>query len=242
MIYSFRLKIEQYPGWRMVTCVYLPTRPSVYTAVYESVRHLRREQKVIESHAFVLLPPFIFVIPECPERPVRMQPPHRVSPALSQQTRKGLAAFGLDQRVVIQRSSRIDVLRCRHDIVITGQHHGGTARHEFGGMGNEALEPGQLVVELRSRLRIPVGEVDRSDQDSLNSRFDVAGLVICRITRQACAGQHGSVVSCENGHAVPGTLPLPDCFVPESSKGIHGKGSMLRLELLETHHVRLGFG
>jgi hypothetical protein len=25
---------------------------------------------VIESHAFVLLPPFKFVIPECPERPV----------------------------------------------------------------------------------------------------------------------------------------------------------------------------
>src|SRR3984957_3140071 len=241
MIYSFRLKIEQYPGWRMVTCVYLPTRPSVYTAVHESVRHLRREQKVIESHAFVLLPPFIFVIPECPERPVRMQPPHRVCPALSQQTRKGLAAFGLDQRVVIQRSSRIDVLRCRHDVVVTGQYYGGAAGHEFGGVGNEALKPCQLIVEFRSRLRIPVGEVDGSDEHSLNSRFDVAGLVIFRISRQGCAGQHGSLVSRENGHAVPGTLPLPDCFVPESSKGIRGKGSLLRLELLETNHVRLSF-
>jgi len=53
-------------------CVYLPTRSSVYTTVHESVRHLRREQKVIESHAFILRPPFIFVIPECPERSVRM--------------------------------------------------------------------------------------------------------------------------------------------------------------------------
>jgi hypothetical protein len=35
---------------------------------------------------------------------------------------------------------------------------------------------------------------------------------------------------------------MPDCFVPESSKGIRGKGSLLRLELLETNHVRLSFG
>src|SRR5882672_12452630 len=119
--------------------------------------------------------------------------------------------------------------------------NGSAARHEFGGMGNEALKPGQLVVEFRSRLRIPVGEVDGSDQDSLNSRFDVAGLVIFGISRQACAGQHGNMVPRKNGHTVPGTLPLPDCFVPDSSKGIHGKSSLLHLELLETDHVRLSF-
>ena len=54
-----------------------------------------------------------------------------------------------------------------------------------------------------------------------------------------CASQHGNVVSRENGHAVLGALPLPDCFVPESPKGIHGKGFLLCLELLETNHVRL---
>ena len=37
-----------------------------------SLQELKAEQEVIESHAFVLRPPFIFVIPECPERPVRM--------------------------------------------------------------------------------------------------------------------------------------------------------------------------
>ena len=35
---------------------------------------------------------------------------------------------------------------------------------------------------------------------------------------------------------------MPDCFVPESPKGIHGKGFLLCLELLETNHVRLRFG
>jgi len=48
-------------------------------------------------------------------------------------------------------------------------------------------------------------------------------------------------VSRENGHAVPGALPLPDRFVPESPKGIHGKGFLLCLEFLETNHVRFRF-
>src|SRR6266568_8094407 len=115
---------------------------------------------------------------------------------------------------------------CWHDIVVTSQHHGCAARHEFGGVGNEALKPRQLVIEFRSRLRIPIGEVDGSDQDFLNRRFNVASLMIFRISRQTCASQHGNVVSRENSHAVPGALASPDCFVPESPKGIHGKGSL----------------
>src|ERR1700733_8007490 len=90
------LEIEHDPRWRMVARVFLPTRPSVNTAVHESVRQIRREQKVIESHAFVFLPPFKFVIPECPERPVRMYIPQGIGPALSKQTRKGLSALVLD--------------------------------------------------------------------------------------------------------------------------------------------------
>jgi hypothetical protein len=42
----------------VVAGVYLPMRPSVYTTVHQPVRHSRREQKVIESHAFVHRPPF----------------------------------------------------------------------------------------------------------------------------------------------------------------------------------------
>ena len=75
---------------------------------------------------------------------------------------------------------------------------------------------------------------------------DLGGLVpedipYLRISRQTCASQDGNVVSRENGHAVPGALPLPDCFVTESPKGIHGEGFLLCLELLETNHVRFSF-
>ena len=76
------LKIEPYPCRRVVASVYLSTRPSVYIAVHKTVRDFRREKKVIESHAFVLWPPFVFIVPERPEWPVRMQSPQSVGPAL----------------------------------------------------------------------------------------------------------------------------------------------------------------
>src|ERR1700678_3952093 len=58
----------------MVAGVLLATHPSVYTAIHESVAHCRRKQEVIEPHALVCSPPVALVIPECPERPVGVQP------------------------------------------------------------------------------------------------------------------------------------------------------------------------
>ena len=48
------LETELDPHRGVVAGVYLPTRPSIYTAVQKSGRHFRGEQEVIESFAFVL--------------------------------------------------------------------------------------------------------------------------------------------------------------------------------------------
>jgi hypothetical protein len=71
------------------------------------------------------------------------------------------------------------------------------------------------------------GLFDRGDQDSLNSRFN-SELDELDDSQDfpACAGQHGNVVSRENGYAVPGT-PCQTLFVPVSPKGIHGKDFLL---------------
>jgi len=37
------------------------------------------------------------------------------------------------------------------------------------------------------------------------------------------------------------SAPLPDWFVTEGPKGIHGKGSLLCLEILKANHVRFSF-
>jgi hypothetical protein len=109
-------------------------------------------------------------------------------------------------------------------------------------MDIKPLKPSQLVVEFRSRLRITVRQVNRSNQNSLNSGLNVAGLVVLRISRQARAGKHWSVISRENSYTIPRTLSLPDCFVLNRSKSVCGKGPLLRLQFLKANHIRLGFG
>jgi hypothetical protein len=60
------LKIQRDPYWSVIAGVSLATRPSIYTAIHESLRQLRRKKEVIKSHAFVVRPPLALVIPECP--------------------------------------------------------------------------------------------------------------------------------------------------------------------------------
>src|ERR1700677_3249827 len=106
----------------------------------------------------------------------------------------------------------------------SGWHESGSARELFSHYrcGQNQKKPPKLSLDgAPSKVNSgqefrpgqpPIGEVDGSDQDSLNRRFNVTSLLVSRIasfrittfriSRQACAGQHGNVISRENGHAV----------------------------------------
>lgn len=113
------------PRWSVIAGVFLTPHPSVNATAHKPVSNCRREQQMVEPHAFVLGPALAFVIPECPEWPFRSQLSQRVSPALRQQARKQLAAFRLNQRVVIQGTRRIYIPRRGHNVIISGQHRRG---------------------------------------------------------------------------------------------------------------------
>jgi hypothetical protein len=53
----------------------------------------------------------------------------------------------------------IDVLRCWDNVIVPGQHNGHTDRDQTGGVADQAREPRQFVTELRTGLRIAVGQV-----------------------------------------------------------------------------------
>src|SRR5579862_1115519 len=197
---------------------------------------------MIKAHPFVLRPSLTFVVPEGPERSRRVQLAHGIRPALSQQLSEGLATFRLDQCVLIQGSRRIDVLLCRHDVVVTGQHDRHSCREKSGGMGSQALEPGQLVTELRTRLGISVRQVNGRNQDAVHSGLDIARLTILGLSRQRRARQNRGATSRQNCHAIPGTFAFPDCLVPQFLKRMLWKRSLFRLELLKTNDVRPGSG
>ena len=136
------------------------------------------EQEVVEPQPGVAPPAIALVVPESVDRLVRVQVRSAsVQPCFEQAPERG-AACGLQQRVVVPRLGRIDVGVGRHDVVVAGQHHGQRCWPERGGVGDQALEPGELVVEFRAGLRIAVRQVDGADQDAVDSGLDVAALPV----------------------------------------------------------------
>ena len=131
------------------------------------------------------------------------------SPALRDQRPEGGAAFRLDQRILVPRLRGIDIDLGRRDVVVAGQHHGDILLQELCGMGAQALEPVELVIEFRSRLRIAVRQIDAGDDDAVDGGFDIARLVVVGVAGQAVADQYRLGLARQNGDAVPGFLAAP---------------------------------
>src|SRR5207244_436155 len=68
-------KMQFDPGGRVIARVFFATYPPIHAAVHKARRHIGREQKVVEPHAFIGGPTLALVIPKRPERPVRTQLP-----------------------------------------------------------------------------------------------------------------------------------------------------------------------
>ena len=95
---------------------------------------------------------------------------------------KERAGLRLHQRILGVRLGGIDVAVGRNDIVIPCQddrHAGGI---EIGGMRHKSLQPGELVVEFRPRLRIAVWPIERCDEHAVDRSLDIAALFVSRIS------------------------------------------------------------
>jgi hypothetical protein len=101
----------------------------------------------------------------------------------------------------------------------------------------QALEPGKLVVELRAGLRVAVRQVDASDEDAIDRRFDVAALRVVGVARQRHAGQNRLAAAREDGDSVPGLLPPPYRVIARLADGIGGKFRVGGFELLQAGDV-----
>jgi hypothetical protein len=77
------------------------------------------------------------------------------------------------------------------------------AGEQSGGMCNQALEPFQLVVELRSGLRIAIGQVQAADDDPVHRGLDVAAVQVIRIAGQAAPAFDRFAAAGEDRDPVP---------------------------------------
>ena len=147
-------------------------------------RQVWRQQDLIEPQPGVALPALSHVVPERIHRRIRMQRADGIDPALRQQALVGGAALRLQQRVLVVGFGRIDVLVGRHDVVVAREHDRDAGLVKRGGMADQPLDPGELVVEFRSGLRVAVRRVERGDQHAVDRGLDVAALRVVRIARQ----------------------------------------------------------
>ena len=104
----------------------------------------------------------------------------------------------------------VDVDLGRHDVEVAGQDDGPLELHQLGGVRRQALEPAQLVVELRAGRRVAVRQVQAADQHAADVGFDVAAVHVLRIAGQAAARLHGLSAAAQDGDAVPALLAVPD--------------------------------
>ena len=109
-------------------------------------------------------------------------------------------------------------------------------------MGEKALEPRQLVVELGTWLGIAIRRIEACHQDSIDRRLDVARLGIRIVARQRATNLHRLAAARKDRDAVVSRLlPLPQRAVPCVAYRGHRKFVVVDAQLLQAHDVRFRF-
>ena len=97
---------------------------------------------------------------------------------------KGLADLGAEQRVVDPALGFVDVELGGDDVVVAGEHDGRAARRAASLRAPRSRSNHlQLVIELGSRRRIAVGQIEAADEHAVDRGLDVAAVGIVRIAR-----------------------------------------------------------
>jgi hypothetical protein len=81
----------------------------------------------------------------------------RVTPPMLEEHSVGCSSFRPKQRIVALAIRGVDVQLGRHDVKIPDQRDRNIQLQEFGGVGVQACEPPQFVVEFRAGRWVSIG-------------------------------------------------------------------------------------
>ena len=192
--------------------------------VHPGTRHLLCDfgahQEMVDAQARIAFEVISKVVPERVDRLVGRVLVERVGPALFEQPLVGVAAFGLQQRVLFPGRDGIDVGVRWHNVVVAGKHDGVPRLKQALRVLVEGLEPSELVIELRPGLRISVGQIQTSHQHAVRGRFKVAALLSRWVIGQAAANLQGLRPASKDGDAIPRFLPMNQSTVARLLNGV----------------------
>src|SRR5438445_13328257 len=119
---------------------------------------------MIDPDAGVALEGIAPVMPESVDPLVGMEVPDRVGPALSDELAIFFTRFRSEQGVLRPALRLVDVYLGWNDIIITDEDCRQLAVEQVLRVLFQPVEPGEFVVELRSRFRIAVGRIHVADE------------------------------------------------------------------------------
>src|SRR5690349_14110022 len=118
---------------------------------------------MVEPQPGVALPALTHVVPERVDTLLAIKIADGIEPALIDKLGIRSPALRLDQRIVLPGRRGIDIELGRRDVEVASENHRRARLEQLSRVRMQALEPFQLVVELRPRLRIAVGQVEAAD-------------------------------------------------------------------------------
>src|SRR5207245_9075670 len=101
-------------------------------------------------------------------------------------------------------------------------------------------EPAPLVVDLRARCGLAVGQVEAGDVDAVDLRLEVAAVSIVRIAGTRAADFGRLRIAGQDRDPVPALLTAPDRSVPGVPDRAVGKALLRRLQLLQANDLGRG--
>ncbi len=212
--------------------------PAIDARLAQRRRQRRIQQQMVDAQTRIGLPVLPKVIPERVDPFVRIVCAQGIDPSLLEQAPITGAAFGLQQRVLEPGARVIDVLVGRHHVVVAGQHDRMAAVVQRGRILQQPFEPGELVLEFRSRLRVAVGQIQTADQHAMHRGLDVAALLVAVVAGQPTPAFDRIGPARQDCHAVPRFLAVPDRAISGGTNGIGRKTGIGGLQFLQADDIR----
>lgn len=119
------------------------------------------------------------------------------------------------------RGVDVDAIRRDH-VEVARQDDGAATGHQLGGMLVQPLEPGKLVVELRTRLRVAVRQLEADDHHAVDGGLEVSRLFVGRVARKRPADLKRLRAAGQQRDPVPGRSPATRQPYPAASSSARG--------------------
>ncbi len=197
---------------------------------------------MIDAKACIALPRARLIVPEGPNAAARMAGAQGIGPPLCHQRAEGGAALGLHQRIARHCGDGEGVIVVGNDIIVAREHRRPLLSEQLKRPRAQPVDPAQLVIKFRPRLRIAVGEIDGRDHQSVDLGLDIAAVVVLGLAAQPLLPLDRGAAARKDRHAIETLLPVPDRAIARRFDVADRQRVVGRLQLLQANDIGLLLG